>query len=133
MKTNTIRRKSRTTACALALTGSILGSAAFAQVDLNVNIDFNAGTGMYTYTHAVLNKGQTFDLAIVNLNHPTLVKARAEALSSEKSRLERDFKNARAPQEERDERASELLARDPLPSFVSIRVAWLRKKLGAGR
>ena len=71
MKTNTIRRKSRTTACALALTGSILGSAAFAQVDLNVNIDFNAGTGMYTYTHAVLNKGQTFDLAIVNLNVAT--------------------------------------------------------------
>ncbi len=61
-----------TSANALAvLAGSILSCAAQAQVDLNANIDFNTGTGINTYSYSVLNKGTTFDLAIVNLNVAT--------------------------------------------------------------
>ena len=55
----------------MACLGSILGCRAQAQLDLNTNIDFNAGTGIYTYSYGVLNKGPTFDLAIVNLNIAT--------------------------------------------------------------
>ena len=43
--------------------------------------------------------------AILNLNHPTLVA----------------------------DRASALVVGDPLPQFMSIRVAWLRKTIGKGR
>ena len=70
---------------------------------------------------------------IVNLNHPALVAARAAALDSERTRLERDFKNRTASRDSRDERANEILAQDTFPGFVSIRVAWLRKRLGRGR
>ena len=71
--------------------------------------------------------------AILNLNAPTLVAARRAALDSERTRMERDFENRRATRDEREERATRLLGRDRLPAFVSIRVAWLRKKLGRGR
>ncbi|MDO8476055.1 MAG: hypothetical protein Q7W02_07625 [Candidatus Rokubacteria bacterium] len=71
--------------------------------------------------------------AILNLNHPTLVAARAAALDRERSRLERDFEDSTATREAREERANEMLAQNPLPGFVSIRVAWLRKRLGRGR
>ena len=71
--------------------------------------------------------------AILNLNHPTLVAARREALDSERRRLEQDFEDRTASRDEREERASQLLGRDRLPAFVSIRVAWLRKSLGRGR
>jgi len=70
---------------------------------------------------------------IVNLNHPALVAARAAALDSERTRLERDFENRTASRDEREEQANEILAQDTFPAFVSIRVAWLRKRLGRGR
>jgi uncharacterized protein (TIGR02646 family) len=71
--------------------------------------------------------------AILNLNHPALVAARAAALDSERTRLERDFEDSTASREDRNERANEMLAKNPLPAFVSIRVAWLRRRLGRGR
>ena len=71
--------------------------------------------------------------AILNLNHPTLVKARVAAVRGERKRMERDYRNRTATRSEREERASRLLGRGPLPGFVSIRVAWLRKTLGRGR
>ena len=71
--------------------------------------------------------------AILNLNHPTLLAARREALDGERKRMEKEFENRTATRDERDERASQLLGRDQLPEFVSIRVAWLRKRLGRGR
>ena len=71
--------------------------------------------------------------AILNLNHPTLVEARRGALDSERTRMERDFRNRTATRDDRADRAYKLLGRDQLPGFVSIRVAWLRKTLGRGR
>jgi uncharacterized protein (TIGR02646 family) len=71
--------------------------------------------------------------AILNLNHPALVAARAAALDSERTRLERDFEGITASRETREERAHEMLGQNPLPTFVSIRVSWLRKRLGRGR
>ena len=71
--------------------------------------------------------------AILNLNHPTLVAARIATLDSERTRLQRDFKQRTASKEERAGRATELLGQGPRPGFVSIRVAWLRKTLGRGR
>ena len=71
--------------------------------------------------------------SIVNLNHPALVKARMAAVRGERKRIETDFKNRTATRDEREERASELLRRRPLPEFVSIRVSWLRRMLGRGR
>ncbi len=70
---------------------------------------------------------------ILNLNHPTLVAARAAALDSERTRLQRDFEDRTASRDERAHRASALVASDPLPPFVSVRAAWLRKMLGRGR
>ena len=70
---------------------------------------------------------------IVNLNHPMLVAARAAAIEGERKRMERAFRKKTATRDEREERASELLGRGRLPEFVSIRVAWLRKRLGRGR
>ena len=71
--------------------------------------------------------------SVVNLNHSALVKARMAAVRGERKRLERDFKNRTATRNEREARASELLRRRPLPEFVSIRVLWLRRRLGRGR
>lgn len=71
--------------------------------------------------------------AILNLNHPALVAARSAALDGERTRLERDFENRTASNEAREERANEMLAQNPLPAFVSIRMAWIRKRLGRGR
>ncbi len=70
--------------------------------------------------------------SIVNLNDPALVKARAAAVRGERKRMERDSRNRTATRDDREERASRLLGRDQLPEFVSIRVAWLRKRLGRG-
>lgn len=70
---------------------------------------------------------------IVNLNHPALVAARAAAIDSERTRIERDFENRTATRDEREARATHRLDQDPRPAFVSIRVAWLRKSLGRGR
>ena len=71
--------------------------------------------------------------AILNLNHPTLMESRRAALDSERTRLARHFGQRTASREERAERATELLGRNPLPEHVSIRVAWLQKTLGRGQ
>ena len=70
---------------------------------------------------------------IANLNHPALVAARAAAVDGERMRMEKDFRNRTVTRDQREERASELLARGQLPAFASIRVAWLRRMLGRGR
>ena len=70
---------------------------------------------------------------IVNLNHSSLVAARAAAIDSERTHIGRDFENRTATREEREARATRRLDQDPRPAFVSIRVAWLRKTLGRGR
>ena len=70
--------------------------------------------------------------AILNLNHPTLVAARREALDIEQERM-KDFQNRAATKDEREERACQLLGRGQLPAFLSIRVAYLRDMLGRGR
>lgn len=77
--------------------------------------------------------GARVQRSIVNLNDPALVKARLSAVRGERKRLERDFKNRTTTRDDREERATELLGRRQLPEFVSIRVAWLRKRLGRGR
>lgn len=71
--------------------------------------------------------------AILKLNHPALVAARAAALDIERTRLQRDFENRTASRDQRAGRADQMLGQDPLPAYVSIRVAWLRKTLGRGR
>ena len=77
--------------------------------------------------------GGIYRKTILNLNHPTLVAARRGALDSERTRMEKDFRNRTATRNDREGRASQLLGRDQLPGYVSIRVAWLRKTLGRGR
>ena len=71
--------------------------------------------------------------SIVNLNDPALVKARVAAVRGERKRIERDFRDRTATRNDREDRASQLLDKNQLPEFVSIRVAWLRKTLGRGR
>ena len=78
-------------------------------------------------------QGEDRRRAILNLNDPTLVEDRRAALDRERTRMEKDFKNRTATRDEREQRAVLLLGMDPRPEFVSIRVAWLRKKLGGGR
>ena len=72
--------------------------------------------------------------SVLNLNHPTLVAARSAALDSERTRLRKELdNNGTATNDEREQRATQLLAREQLPAFVSIRVSWLRRTLGRGR
>jgi len=73
------------------------------------------------------------DNGILNLNHPALIAARAAAIDSERTRLKRRFENRMASRSERKVIAAKHFGNHPLPEFVSIRVAWLRKTLGAGR
>ena len=70
--------------------------------------------------------------AILNLNHPTLREARSAALDSEQARLARAFGPGTPSAEERAARAGQILARDPLPEHVSIRVALVRDTIGQG-
>ena len=70
---------------------------------------------------------------ILNLNHPDLIAGRAAAINSERESMKRDFRNGIATRGEREERANRLLAKDPRPEFVSIRVATVLEKLGRGR
>ena len=71
--------------------------------------------------------------AILNLNDRTLMERRRAALDSERTRMEKDFENRTATWDEREERAARILGQERRPAFVSIRVAWLRKRLGRGR
>lgn len=75
----------------------------------------------------------TKDNGILNLNHPALRDARAAAIDAERARLAGRFRNKRAMQSDREAIATMHLGADPLPDFVSIRVGWLRRTLGAGR
>ena len=77
--------------------------------------------------------GARVQRGIINLNHPGPIKARAAALHGERKRMERDLRNRTATREQREERATQLLDQEPHPEFVSIRVAWLRKRLSRGR
>ena len=70
--------------------------------------------------------------AIPNLNQ-TLVAARAAARDSERTKLRKELEARTARRDERIDRATALMAGNPLPQFVSIRVAWLKKTLGKGR
>ncbi len=70
--------------------------------------------------------------AILNLNHPTLREARREALDSERRRLERNFGQGVPSAVERAMHASQILDRDQLPDYVSIRVASLLETIGRG-
>ena len=73
------------------------------------------------------------DHAILNLNHPSLIAARRAELDREKFRLERDYNGRTASRQDREQRAHDLERKNPLPQFVSIRVAWLKKMIGKGR
>ena len=68
--------------------------------------------------------------AILNLNHPSLVAARATTLDSERTKMQKAFKGKTASRDERVERANALAASNPLPQFVSISVAWLINMIG---
>jgi uncharacterized protein (TIGR02646 family) len=76
--------------------------------------------------------GKQVRRAILNLNHPVLRAARAAALDSEREQLQRTYKYRKASKGEREQRAKAMLDKDRLPAFVSIRVAWLRERLGSG-
>ncbi len=67
---------------------------------------------------------------ILNLNHPSLVAARKSVIDSERTRLNKDYKNRHASIEERLLRAKGLLGRDKYSKFISVRVAWLTKTMG---
>lgn len=79
------------------------------------------------------NDGDRVRRAVLNLNHPALVAARAAAVDSERMRLEKDFADRTALRQERARRADDLAGATALPPFVSIRMAWLRRMLGRGR
>lgn len=73
------------------------------------------------------------DNGVLNLNHPKLVAARVAALDSERTKLDRMYKNRTASPEERASRRDGLLREHPLQEFVSIRARWLDRSLGKAR
>jgi uncharacterized protein (TIGR02646 family) len=79
------------------------------------------------------HNAKTRDNGILNLNHPTLIAARAAAVESECDRLEDDYKGKTASKDDRAARAAAMLAERRLQEFVSIRVGWLTKTLSKGR
>lgn len=68
--------------------------------------------------------------SILNLNDRELVAARKRAIDIERARMAKDYPDEHASREERHARAAKLLEEEHYPSFVSIRVAYLRKTLG---
>jgi uncharacterized protein (TIGR02646 family) len=73
------------------------------------------------------------DNGVLNLNHPKLVAARIAALDSERTKLDRQYRDRTATREEREARKSALLREQPLREFVSIRARWLDRSLGKAR
>ncbi len=71
--------------------------------------------------------------AILNLNHPAQVAARAAAMDSERTRINRDFSSRTATLQDRQSRANSMLRQNPLEPFISIRVCWLRRNMGKGK
>lgn len=70
---------------------------------------------------------------LLNLNHPTLMKNRRDAIDEEREKLNWAFPGRTASPADRKNRADALLAANPLLPFVSIRVAWLLDTLGDGK
>ena len=62
-KIHHLRPRLLVTALAAALSAGITQ----AQVSVPSTVNFNSGTGIYTYSYSVLNNGPTFDLAILNV------------------------------------------------------------------
>ena len=103
--------------------------------EIYLRTDINADEPVRKALAAVIGSqglGPGYRSARLNLNHPALVEARAAAIDAEKKRIEKEFAGKRATLEDREQHAMTLLAKNPLPDFVSVRVAWLRKFLGRG-
>ena len=111
-------------------------------------VGFSTGGEIYVRSDVTLPEGvrQALELVIadrtdgdqvrpgiVNLNDRALVKARAAAVRGERRRMEKEVETGTATSDQREERALRLLNRGRLPEFVSIRVAWLRQRLGKRR
>ena len=111
-------------------------------------VGFNTRGEIYVRSDVTLPEGirRALDLAIadrtddgqarrsiLNLNDPSLVKARVAAVRGERKRMKKRVESGKTRGDEREKRATRLLGRAKLPQFVSIRVAWLRKRLGKGR
>lgn len=109
---------------------------------------FTSGGEMYVRSQAPLTTEQrrALELAvtywddegqqqhsILNLNHPALVAARKAVIDSERSRIEREYPNRRAPEAARRARAANLLQGPKYLAFVGVRVALLERALGKGR
>ncbi|MBF0154001.1 MAG: hypothetical protein HQL64_09710 [Magnetococcales bacterium] len=89
----------------------------------------DVGIAVATHRGLCYSIGET----VLNLNAPALIAARKAAIDSEKSGIARRFKEKTASKTDRDKIADDMLKAAPWPAFVSIRVAWLCKLLGAGR
>lgn len=104
--------------------------------EIYVRMDTNVGDDVRRAIALAMDRqshGAGYRPAILNLNHPALVEARAAAIDAEKSRMSKEFAGRTASKPEREQRAATLLGENPLPAFVSVRVAYLRKSFGAGR
>ena len=53
--------------CATALSAIVCPLGSHAQVAVPSSVNFDIGTGIYTYSYSVTNNGPTFDLAIINV------------------------------------------------------------------
>lgn len=101
-------------------------------------LGFTSGGELYVRADAPLTLAQRRALeqavtSTLNLNHEALVEARKAAIYSERSRVQRQYPDQRAPEEARRARAEGLLRGERYPAFVSVRVAWLERTLGKGR
>lgn len=67
---------------------------------------------------------------ILRLNNRTLRAARVAAIDQERTLLHREFGEETATRAHREAHAGEMLRRDVYPSYVSTRVAYLRRTLG---
>lgn len=110
------------------------------EVDYESLVGFDGRGEMYVRIDAQMSETtrRALQLAIksdgiLNLNDPSLRTARAATLDQERTRLERDFKNRTASPQDRAGRATAMLNQDVRPAHVSIRVAWLLKRLGLGQ
>lgn len=71
--------------------------------------------------------------ALLNLNHPALVAARAAAVDCERTHIRKTFPRNTAPFPYRQSRAKTMLRQPSLEPFISIRVCWLCNNIGKGR
>jgi uncharacterized protein (TIGR02646 family) len=68
--------------------------------------------------------------SVLNLNHPTLREARRAALNGLREAIALRFTSRTVTKAQRERWATDDLAADPRPPFVSVRAAWLRGDLG---